>query len=293
MAMTGYINTSRSVPLYATWIDDSLNNNSPSHFDGRPLKHSVENYLKANKTMWTHFKEYKGLKPSYLAVTQGLTPLPQYVSVLTPKILNKLLNKYDKGIIAGIYNGMIEGNTPTHPHAVLLTGVKGNTVIYNDPNYRKKQKIPIDKLNDALMSRRYSLLGKENTPVLSTITTNRYTSGVNLKDTPNDKIRQHIIDAEQRHIAFIENDTNTSRSEIFKETLDFRSLLAQVDEVVRPRHNKAVEAGLVESRLAKLEGINDASLPLTDSTMSQTNEKLINNITTKNNIYKYTAGRFK
>ncbi|MEN9911611.1 MAG: hypothetical protein RI956_55, partial [Pseudomonadota bacterium] len=270
MAMTGYINTSLSPPSY--------------------INVKPEAYHQSINRIRTNYKNHKGLSPIHEYNTQKVTLISQYVDsnyayTLTPKIVNKLLNKYDKGVIAGIYTGMIKGNTPTGSHAVLLIGVKDDKVIYNDPNEKEKQEITIDQFNKALQPQDYTLLGKKGEFPLP-ITTNRYTSGINLKDTPNNKIRQHIIDADQKHIAFIKNDTNTSRSEIFKETLDFRSLLAQVDEVVRPRHNKAVEAGLVESRLAKLEGINDASLPLTDSTMSQTNEKLINNITTKNNIYK-------
>jgi hypothetical protein len=221
MAMTGYINTSLSPPQWNTV--------------------KPGDYRESIHRMLASYKNHKGLSAIDRYNTQKITLISQYADsnyayTLTPKIVNKLLNKYDKGVMASIYTGMIEGNTATGSHAVLLTGVKDDKVIYNDPNKKERQEITIDQFNKALQPQRYTLLGKKGEFPFP-ITTNRYTSGVNLKDTPNNKIRQHIIDADQKYIAFIKNDTNTSRSEIFKETLDFRSLLAQVDEVVRPRHN--------------------------------------------------------
>jgi Papain-like cysteine protease AvrRpt2 len=253
---------------------------------------SDKDYKKSINKILINYKNYAGTRMSDLFNTQGFINLQQYadskyVYTLTPKILNKLLNKYDKGIIAGIYNGMIYGNTRTSGHAVLLTGINRDKVIYNDPNHRERQEVTFNQLNKALMPSPHSLLVKKDTfTALSFITINPYTNGVNLKDAPNYKIFHHIINMQGKYIEYLKNaqTMNTKDFEVFKEVIHFKSFLAQVDEVVRPRYNKAVKQGFIVSPLSDLKGINRPSALLTDPKTSQINKKLIDSVIVNNNI---------
>jgi Papain-like cysteine protease AvrRpt2 len=292
MAMMGPINTSYSVPSYANWIHDNPDNskNLTEHFfiDGN-LKFTPHLYLKAMDSMLKAYAERDAFAHRPLAITQGLIPaVPNDNPKLTPKILNELLSKNNTGVLAAYrtINGKMinDGDIPTTGHAVVLTGVKNDKVIYNDPNIKDRQAVTFKQFNMALNSTRYALLVKDKATIVPSVdinSTNQYIGKINLEKSSNEEIFQHIKQASTEHTINIVRKTALlikkdpkNNNKIVEDAANFMKFLVQVDEVVRLRYNIAIQENLITTTSVQPD-ITALPLPASFSELRRENNKNI------------------
>ena len=94
-----------------------------------------------------------------LAKAEGLKPIPKPAGGLTPENVLALLKKYGPIWAAGRY---LDGY-PQAGHAIVLSGVKGPFVLYNDPWEPKAKQRPWQWINANLLNLPNALLAKDTT----------------------------------------------------------------------------------------------------------------------------------
>ncbi|MEN9911736.1 MAG: hypothetical protein RI956_180, partial [Pseudomonadota bacterium] len=233
--------------------------------------YSSEEYSEEMQSMLRAYENCDGRSGYTLAVTQGLAPVPfaitakqelnpmlKYEQRLTPKILNTLLSKDNTGILASyhtINTKMIkDGDTPSGAHAVVLTGVKNNKIIYNDSNFKNRQEVTFKQLNAALTKNSYALIAKDKAVILPSVdidSTNKYVGKINLKKSSNEEILQYMNKSSVKYRKDIMlkslNPIKASPATV-QDAADFMKFLAQVDDVVKLRYNEAIEKRLITVR---------------------------------------------
>jgi hypothetical protein len=191
---------------------------------------STEYQQEAMQKMLNAFKNNDGVSNMDVAVTQGLNLNREE---LTPKNLKKILRNNKKGIYASYltYNG---------GHAVVITGVEGNNLIVNDPNYKKSRKIPLKKFNPGILA----LVIEDKTiisPSVDKNSTNKYIGKINLEKSSNQAIFHHFDQARKDYTTNITEKDSKNTNKVVEDAADFMNFLVQVDEVVRPRYNMAIQ----------------------------------------------------
>ncbi|MEY3997060.1 MAG: hypothetical protein RL344_1403, partial [Pseudomonadota bacterium] len=198
---------------------------------------STEYHQEAMQKLLDAFKNNDGMFDIDVAATQGLN---LYEKKLTPKTLNKLLRN-NIGIYASYrtYNGemlKLGQEYSNGAHAVVITEVNGNELIYNDTNYKEQKKAPIDQFDEA----KFFLLIKDKktiSPSVDENSINKYIGKINLEKSSNQEMFEHLEKAHKKYIK------NTNK--VVEDTADFMSFLVQADEVVRLRYKIAIQKNLI------------------------------------------------